>query len=64
MPQHCEEEPQLAPWPAQLVPLVQTPLTQERPEQHVPEPEQEEPWPVQPLVPEHTPPEQVSVPQQ
>lgn len=64
MPQHWDEEPQLAPWPPHEVPLVQTPAEQLSVPQHWDEEVQEAPWPLQPVPPpEHTPPEQVEVPQ-
>lgn len=63
VPQHCEEEPQLAPWPKQLVPLPHTPPMQDKVPQHWPEFVHEAPWPLQPVAPEHTPPEQLKVPQ-
>ena len=63
VPQHWEELPQLAPWLLQLVPLEQTPLTQDKVPQHWPELVQEAPEPLQPEAPEQTPPEQVKVPQ-
>ena len=63
MPQHCDEEPQEAPWLPQLVPPPHTPPLQDKVPQHWLELEQEAPWPLQPVAPVHTPPEQVSVPQ-
>lgn len=60
MPQHCEEEPQLAPCPTQPPPL-QMPAEQVSVLQHWLEDEQDAPWPLQPLLPVHTLPTQVSV---
>lgn len=63
VPQHCDEEPQDAPWPEQLVPLPHTPETQDKVLQHCEELVQEEPAPLQPVEPVHTPLEQLKVPQ-
>ena len=58
MPQHWEEEPQLAPWPEQLVPLPHTPALQVRELQHWLELVHVAPAPLQPVAPVHTPPVQ------
>jgi hypothetical protein len=63
VPQHCEEAPQLAPWPEQLVPLPHTPLLQVSEPQHWPELEQEAPAPLQPPPPVQVPLVQLIVPQ-
>lgn len=63
MPQHCEEELQLPPWPKQLVPLAHTPPTQDRVLQHWLELVHEAPEALHPEAPVQTPPEQVAVPQ-
>lgn len=63
MPQHCDEELQLPPWPKQLVPPPHTPPLQDRVLQHWLELVHEAPAPLQPVAPVHTPPEQLKVPQ-
>jgi hypothetical protein len=63
VPQHWDEELQLAPWAEQLVPFPQTPPEHVAVPQHWDELVQEAPTPLQLEPPEQTPPEQVSVPQ-
>lgn len=64
VPQHWEDEPQLAPCPPHEVPFEHTPDEQVSVPQHCEEDVHEAPWPLQPEPPpEHTPPEQVEVPQ-